>query len=381
MKNNEIYLDNSATTRVCDEAVNAVMHAMTDDYGNATSLHKKGFEAEKLLNYAKKEISNALGCLESELYFTSGATESNNMAIIGACLANKHSGKKIITTQIEHSSVLEPMKYLQSLGYEIVTIKPDENGNYNPVDFYNEVDDNTVLVSTMFVNNEIGLILPICEIAKAVKMKNSTTLFHTDAVQGFMKLPLKLKNTKIDLLSFSGHKIYAPKGVGGLFIRKGVKLKPLFYGGGQQNGVRVGTYSVQLISGLGQAVKMMNENREYFYKSYTENKKYLLEKLKGHEGVFINSKDDYVPYIINISVDKIRSEIMLHYLEQFGIYVSSGSACAKGASSHVLLALGYSKQRVDTALRISLSKDTTKEDLDFFVSKLFDGINSLAKMK
>lgn len=381
MENKEIYLDNSATTKVCEKAIDAILNAMQYDYGNATSLHRKGFEAEKLIINAKKEISKALMCSENEIYFTSGATESNNMAIIGAVLANKRRGKKIITTAIEHSSVLEPTKFLETMGYEVVRIKPNENGEFLPMDFFNEVDDNTVLVSTMFVNNELGTILPVCEIAKAVKAKNKQTIFHTDAVQGFLKLPLKVKNTDIDLLSFSGHKIYAPKGIGVLYAKKGIKLQPLLYGGGQQNGVRVGTDSVPLISGLGQAISEILPQREKLLSNYKELKNYLLSKLESNENIVINSKENDAPYIVNISVKKIRSEIMLHYLEQFNIYVSSGSACSKGANSHVLLAFGYDKDRVDTALRISFSKDTTKEDLDFFVQKLNDGINSLAKMK
>lgn len=379
--NKEIYLDNSATTKVCQKSIDAVINAMQNDYGNATSLHRKGFEAEKLIINAKKEISKALMCNENEIFFTSGATESNNMAIIGSVLANKRRGKKIITTAIEHSSVLESTKFLESMGYEIVRIKPNENGEFLPLDFFNAVDDNTVLVSAMFVNNETGTILPVCEIAKAVKAKNKQTIFHTDAVQGFLKIPLKVKNTDIDLLSFSGHKIYAPKGIGALYIKKGTKIQPLLYGGGQQNGIRVGTDSVPLISGLGQAVAEILPQREKLLSNYKELKTYLISMLENNDNVIINSKQNDAPYIVNISVKKIRSEIMLHYLEQFNIYVSSGSACSKGANSHVLSAFGYSKDRIDTALRISFSKDTTKEDLEFFVEKLNDGINSLAKMK
>lgn len=377
----EVYLDNSATTKVCQNSIDAVLDAMKNNYGNSSSLHRKGFEAEKLILEAKKEISKALMCNENELYFTSGATESNNMSIIGCVLGNKHRGKKIITTAIEHSSVLEPIKFLSSMGYEVLILKPDENGNYKPMDFFNAVDENTVLVSAMFVNNELGTVLPICEIAKAVKAKNKQTIFHTDAVQGFLKMPLKLKNSDIDLLSISGHKIYAPKGIGCLFVKKGIKLKPLLYGGGQQNNVRVGTDNVPLIVGLGQSVSYILPQRDKLLANYEELKKYLISMLENNDNVYINSKENDAPYIVNISIKKIRSEIMLHYLEQFNIYVSSGSACSKGANSHVLQAFGYTKDRIDTALRISFSMDTTKKDLEYFVEKLNYGINSLAKMK
>ena len=210
----EVYLDNSATTKVCEPAVRAAVQVMQTDYGNAASLHRKGFEAEQHITAAKKAIAAVLGCTEQELYFTSGATESNNMSLIGAADANKRRGKKIITTAIEHASVLETAAYLERQGYEVVRLQPNADGQYTPMDFYNAVDEQTVLVSAMFVNNEIGCSLPVTDIAKAVKRKNPNTLFHTDAVQGFLKLPLKLKNSGIDLLSASGHKIYAPKGIG-----------------------------------------------------------------------------------------------------------------------------------------------------------------------
>lgn len=377
----EIYLDNSATTKVCPAAVEAVVQAMQTDYGNAASLHRKGFEAEQLLVHAKKTLAFALSCGENEIYFTSGATESNNLALIGAAQAAKRRGKKIITTAIEHPSVLETMTYLETQGFEVVRLLPDADGKYSPDAFYQAIDEQTILVSSMFVNNETGLVLPVLEIARAVKRKNPQTLFHTDAVQGFLKLPLKLKNSHIDLLSASGHKIYAPKGVGLLYVKKGVRIQPLFYGGGQQNGIRVGTDSVALIAGLAAAVQE-NQNRlkehELHYRSL---KAHLLSLAEEIPEIAINSPSDAAPFVVNLSVEKIRSEIMLHYLEQSGIFVSSGSACSKGAHSHVLEAFGLNRSRIDTALRISFSPETTMEDLDFLVFKLKEGIASLAKTK
>ncbi len=377
----EIYLDNSATTRVCEAAVDAVTSAMREDYGNAASLHRKGFEAQKLLTEAKKTFASALNCAEGEVYFTSGATESNNMALIGGALARKRRGNKIIMTAIEHASVLECGKYLESQGFEVVYLPPDQNGCYRPMDFDQAVDDKTILVSAMLVNNEIGMVLPVEEIAKAVKRKNPEVLMHVDGVQGFLRYPMKLKNSKIDLFTASGHKVYGPKGIGLLYIRKGVRLVPLFYGGGQQNGVRVGTDNVPLVSGFAAAVKEQMGDIPERMAHFKELKAYLLSLLGTIEGIAVNSREGDAPYIVNISVEKIRSEVMLHYLEQYGIYVSSGSACSKGAKSHVLAALGLRPERIDTALRISFSKDTTKEELSVFAEKLKQGMESLAKIR
>lgn len=377
----EIYLDNSATTKVCAAAAEAALRMMQQCYGNPSSLHRKGLEAENELNAAKKRIASMLNCAEQELYFTSGATESNNLALQGAALARKRRGNKIITTAIEHPSVRETMAYLTANGFEIITLPPNENGSYSPADFFEAVDEKTILVSAMMVNNETGLLLPIAEIAKAVKRKNPDVLFHTDAVQGFGKLPLKLKNSGIDLLSASGHKLYAPKGIGLLYLARGVRLTPLLYGGGQQNGVRVGTDNVPLAVAFGAAVADYTAQAAAHFAHYRQLKTYLLDAVASIPEITVNSTDACVPYIVNLSVEKLRSEVLLHHLEADGIYVSSGSACSKGAKSYVLEALGLPASRIDTALRISFSPATTTAELDALVLTLQDGINRLAKIK
>lgn len=377
----EIYLDNSATTKPIKPAIDACVHAMEEEYGNPSSLHKRGFLAEKLLNTSKSEIAKALNCDVSEIYFTSGATEANNLAIIGSAMAHKRKGNKIITSAIEHPSVKEAMAYLATQGFEIIEVMPNENGEYDALSFANLVDDKTILVSCMFVNNETGLILPIEQISKAVKMRNSQVIVHIDAVQGFMKLPIKLKNSSIDLMSVSGHKIYAPKGIGALFIKKGVRLLTQSYGGSQQSGIRSGTEAMPLIASFAAAVEAQSQDLAQKAKHYQALKDYLLEKLQLIADVKINSIKNSAPHILNISVANIRSEVMLHFLEQYEIYVSSGSACSKGKYSYVLSALGIDKKTADTAIRISFGLDTTKEMLDIFVEKLQEGIATLAKIR
>lgn len=380
----EIYLDNCSTTKPTKRAVEACNQALLEEYGNPSSLHRKGFLSENLMNAARNSISTALSCLESEIIFTSGATESNNLAIIGAAQALSRRGKKIIITAIEHPSVKLSVNFLESQGFIIEELLPNSDGYYTAEQFFDAVDDNTILVSCMYVNNETGLILPIKAIANAVKKKNPKTITHVDAVQAFMKLPIKLSQTAIDLMSFSGHKIGAIKGIGGLFVRKGVRIVPQSYGGGQENGLRCGTQSVPLISAFGLAVfetsKKIDNNFEY----YNMLNKHLVNKLYGIAEIKINSPFDekiHAPYILNISTSVIRSEVMLHFLEQFEIYVSSGSACSKGKQSYVLTALSLDKNRSDTALRISFCEDTTIEQLDVFVDKLSEGIKNLAKIK
>ncbi len=377
----ELYLDHSATTKVCPPAITAATEAMAFQYGNPSSLHRKGFEAEQLLQSAKKTFSSLLHCREDELLFTSGATESNNLAILGVAASHKRRGKRIVTTAIEHPSVSEPCAMLQQQGFDIVTIHPDKDGYYNPVDFYNAVDDNTILVTAMTVNNETGLQLPIVEIAAAVKRKNKETLVHTDAVQSFLKLPIKLKNTGIDLLSASGHKVYAPKGVGLLYLKKGVTISPLLYGGGQQRDLRVGTESVPMIAAFAAACVDYLPHQKEHLAHYKCLQQYFFDRVQSIPEITLNSPVDGVPYIINFSVEGLRSEVLLHHLEALGIYVSSGSACSKGKKSKVLQALNIPDARIDTALRISFSPEIMTDDLDRLLEGILRGLASLAKLK
>ncbi len=375
----EHYLDNSATTVTSERAAKAALHMMTVEYGNPSSLHKKGLEAELILNKAYESIASSLSVEEDELYFTSGSTESNNTIIFGVAEAKKRSGKKIVTTAIEHSSVLEACKKLENDGFTVIYLNPDKDGVVPLSAFEEAVDEDTILVAVMAVNNEIGSIQNIERIGKIVKRKNPDAHFHCDAVQAYGKMVLKPKKWNVDSLCVSAHKVHGPKGVGALFIKKGTRVTPLLYGGEQQKKVRPGTQCAPLIASFGVAVEEFDiaKNREYVIKLNT----YLKDELRKIDGVTINSSDCALPYVLNISVQGIKSETMLHHLEQDEVYVSSSSACAKGKKSYVLKALGLSDRLIDSSLRISFSKYNDKTDVDAFLDSLKRGIDTLAKTK
>lgn len=375
----QIYLDNAATTKVCAQAADAAADAMLHTYGNPSSLHRLGMEAENLVTKAKKQLAAALSCQPGEILLTSGATESNNLAILGGCKAARRSGNKIVTSAVEHPSVLEPVRALEREGYEVSYIRPREDGSFSAQDFVDAVDERTALISAMLVNSEVGTRLPVEEITAGVRQKNPKTLVHIDAVQGFGKIPLSAKKLGADLISVSGHKIYAPKGIGALYIKKGVRVSPLLYGGGQQNGLRVGTECVPLIAAFGEAAAFCSACQRDVLARYKQLREDLLEILSTIPDVTVNSPEGSVPYILNLSVKGIRSEILLHFLEQAGIYVSSGSACSKGAKSHVLAAMGLPDERIDTAIRLSFSYETTGEQLTAFAARLKEGIDTLMK--
>lgn len=381
MSDDEIYLDNSATTRPLDEANQAYLKAAQECYGNPSSLHRKGFEAELLAESAKTAAADAFCCKTNEIIFTSGATESNNLALKGAAEAYPRRGKKIVTTEIEHPSVLETLSALEKRGYEITRLAPNENGKYTKEMFYNATDENTALVSCMWVNNETGLILPVIDIAKAIKEKNPETIFHVDGVQGFLKLPLKLSSTQIDLFSVSGHKVCAPKGIGALYVKKGVRLIPQLQGGGQQGNIRSGTEPIPAIAAFGAAVGVQKDKIADNLKKYSKLKEMLINSLCSFEWIKINSSADSAPYIISLAVKGIRSEIMLHFLEERKIYVSSGSACKKGKQSHVLKALGMSKELSDETIRISFGTETDEKAIEELVNGLKDGYATLARKR
>lgn len=375
----EHYLDNSATTKVSETAAKKVYKMMTENYGNPSSLHTRGIKAEDELISARYSIAKALGVTSAEIYFTSGGTEANNLAVFGTVNRLKKRGNKIVTTAFEHSSVYESVKHLEENGFQTVYVKPDENGHFSIEDFENAIDKNTILVSVMAVNNELGTILPIERLKKIIEKKQSPALLHCDCVQAFGKIPLKLSKIGVDLASVSGHKVHAPKGTGALFVRKNLHIKPLFFGGEQEKKLRPGTEALPLITGFSQAVKEFDIIKNYNY--INELNAYAKERLLELDDIVINSPEDALPYIINFSALGIRSETMLHFLAQKEIYVSSGSACAKGKPSHVLSAAGLSREQADSALRVSFCELNTKEDIDALISALKEGINTLARRK
>lgn len=374
----EAYLDNSATTQTCPEAVEKIVELLTVRYGNPSSLHKKGIEAEKEIRLARQIIADYLSCDTSEVYFTSGGTESNNLAILGTLRALKRRGNRIITTSIEHSSVIETFKEAEKLGFEAVFIEPDRNGLVPEDKIYNAINSNTILVSTMLVNNEVGTVQNVSNIKKVASIKKSPALVHIDAVQAFGKIPIKLSKINADLLTVSSHKIHGPKGVGALFVSKKPRILPIMFGGSQEGAIRPGTESSALIAGFGAAVKALPDIKDE-YEHISKLNIYLRKKLNLLEGITINSPENSLPYIINFSVAGIRSETMLHHLSSLNIYVSSGSACSKGKKSHVLSSMGLSEEIIDSSIRVSFSRYNDKADIDALIDGLKLGIKNLAK--
>ena len=358
----EHYLDNSATTVVSEKAARKAFEIMTENYGNPSSLHYKGMTAEQELDKARKAVASRLCAQTEEVFFTSGGTEANNTAVFGAAYAKKRRGKRIITTSVEHSSIMESFAQLENEGFEAVYISPRNDGKVYAEDVAQAVDENTILVSVMSVNNETGCIMPVEEIFSAVKQKNSEVICHTDAVQAFGKININVKKLGADLLSVSSHKIHGPKGCGALFVKKGVRILPRTFGGEQEKKMRCGTEALPLIGAFGVACNELEIDKNYDKISGLCD--YARQKLSEIEGVSFNSPQDALSYVLNISAGKVRSETMLHFLEEYEIYVSSGSACAKGKPSHVLSAMGVTPERADRALRISVSKYNSQEDID-----------------
>lgn len=372
-----VYLDNAATTKPCREAVEAITAALTENFGNPSSLHRMGLDAQLTVDAARKSIAQALGCDAAWVYFTSGATESNNLALRGAASAYGRNRKKIIISSVEHASVSETAKELEKNGFEIIEIHPRNNGIFYPADFVNAADEKTCLISMMLVNNETGYILPVQEVFTAIKRRFPEIVTHCDCVQGFMKLPVKASVLNADIISLSGHKIHAAKGIGAICIKKGIRVIPQATGGKQEKGIRSGTESVPLIAGFGAAVEALAPTINQRYSKAAELKSFLLGKLAEIDGVTVNSPEDGSPYIINISAAGRRSEIMLHYLEQRGFYVSSGSACSKGAQSGVLSEFRVSQKDADSALRISITAETTDQELADFADNLAEAIKNV----
>jgi len=361
------YLDNSATTPVSPKAAETAVKLMVETFGNPASVHNLGIEAERVVDAARNTLATALGAQKEEITFTSGGTESNNLAVLGGAMALKRAGNKIITTAVEHPSVLEAVKELENRGFEAIYLPVDKQGVISLDDLEQAVDEKTVLISVMLVNNETGAIQPVSEIRDIVKRKNAPALIHTDCVQAFGKLPFTVKELQVDLLTISGHKVHAPKGVGALYIRKGVRILPQTYGGGQENGLRSGTVATAQIAALAAAVAEMPEGNSAVEQA-TVLRQQLLDGIASIDGVLVNSSPNGSPFITNLSVPGVPSEVMIRALEAEDVYVSGGSACAKGARSHVLIAQGASPKAIDSALRVSFSHHTTSEDISRFVS-------------
>ena len=363
----EVYFDNSATTRVYPEVKEIMLKVMDEDYGNPSSLHLKGVAAEHYIKDSAEIIAKALRCTPEEIIFTSGGTESNNLAIIGTALAKKRRGKHFITSSIEHASVLAVMAFLEKEGCEVTYISPDSDGRLKPEDFAEAVRDDTVLVSCMHINNEIGAVQPVAEIAKAVRRKNPSVVVHTDCIQSFGKIEVIPKKLDVDMISVSGHKLHGPKGSGFLYVKKGTLIRPIIYGGGQQKNMRSGTENVPAIAGLGKAVaiSMAGMDEKMAFVESLKNK--LIDALTALPEVYSNSQT--APHIASISFTGVRAEVMLHALEDRGIYVSSGSACSsnKRKESAVLTAIGLDRERLESTLRFSFNETNTVEEVDYAV--------------
>lgn len=378
--NDLIYLDNAATTKPCEEAVQAVVRGL-EVFGNPSSLHRLGVEAELLVSGARESIAKSLGCTAEEIFFTSGATESSNTAIFGAYKSQGKRKHRVVTTTVEHPATARPVDELERLGCEVVRVAPNDEGVFTAEDIISAVNDDTFLVSCMLVNNETGAILPLQKAFSAIRRKFPKVLLHCDCVQGYMKLPVKAKTLGADLISLSGHKIYAPKGIGALYVRKGVHIPAYMLGGGQEKNFRSGTESVPLICGFGAAVAKLSPAVEENYRHVKELEDYLFEKCRETQGVSANYTAEKSPYVNSISVEGLRSEVLLHYLEKQEIFVSSGSACSKGKKSSVLNEFRIPEQAQDSTLRISFNVSNTKEDIDELFKALTSAQSELVHTK
>lgn len=376
-----VYLDNSATTRVSERAAKKAFELMRENFGNPSSLHNLGFKAEMEIKNAKRIIASALSCREGEIYFTSGGTEANNTAIIGTANAKKRQGNKIVISAFEHSSVISAADYLSKNGFEVVKLSPDKNGVITPDMVANAVDDKTILVSVMLVNNEIGSLMDIATIAAAARRKNAKVAVHCDAVQAFGKIPVHTGRLGVDLLTITAHKICGPKGVGALFVKKGTRIDPIIFGGEQQNGFRPGTENAAGIAAFGTAAEDSISAMAQNYQRAKELKAQLVSGLEKIDKIEINSQSDSFPYIVNFSTMQIKSETLMHFLEQKEIYVSGGSACAKGNRSHVLSSLSLSDKAIDTAIRVSFCADNTPDDVNALLEALNEALETLQKIK
>ncbi|MEG1687659.1 MAG: cysteine desulfurase family protein, partial [Angelakisella sp.] len=375
------YLDNSATTAVSPPVLALLWEMMAENYGNPSSLHRKGFLAEQAVAKARQQLAKVLSVRSDEVIFTSCGSESNNLAVLGAAHAHRHSGRRIVTTAVEHASVLAAVAALEQEGYEVVRLLPDHDGCVSPQAVADAVNDQTVLVSAMHVNSETGSVNDLAAIAAAVHAKNPKTLLHSDCVQSFCKLPVTPARWGIDLATVSGHKIHAPKGVAALYRRKGLRLLPLYYGSGQESGLHPGTENSPGIAAMGLAAELLWAEAPQNNLLYQELYQLLCGKIMDLPGACINSPKNSAHHIVNLSLPGLRSEVLIHFLEQFGIYLSSGSACAKGAKSHVLTAMGLPDAVIDSALRVSFCHDSTAAQVEELGNRLAEGYRTLTRSK
>lgn len=379
----EVYLDNSATTRVFPEVAELMTKIMLEDYGNPSSMHFKGVQAEQHIKHAKEQIARLLKVNEKEIFFTSGGTEADNLALIGTCMANRRAGTHVITTKIEHPAILQTMRYLEEQGFRVTYLPVDKTGRIRLEDLQRSMRQDTILVSIMYVNNEIGSVQPIAEAGMLIKRMNPRTLFHVDAVQGFGKFRIQPKKLYVDMLSVSGHKIHGPKGVGFLYVNEKVKIRPIIFGGEQQKGLRSGTENVPGIAGLGLASQLIYENLEEDTERMYRLREQLIDSISDIDYIQVNGCPDRegAPHIVSISFRGIRSEVLLHALEDKGICVSAGSACASNhpKPSETLKAIGIERSLLESTLRFSFSPFTTEEEIEYTVQALYELIPVLRK--
>lgn len=379
----EVYLDNSATTACFEEAAQLMHRILCEDYGNPSSLHHKGVEAEAYLRYANETFAKILKVNEKEIFFTSGGTESDNIALVGAAMANHRTGRHLITTRIEHPAVLQPMSYLEGQGFEVTYLSVDRQGKISLEELEQAIRPDTILVSIMHTNNEIGSMQPVAEAGELIKKKNPKTLFHVDAVQGFGKARIYPGKMHIDMLSASGHKIHGPKGVGLLYMREGAKVSPIMYGGGQQRGLRSGTENLPGIAGFAKAAELVYQDLEQDVDRMYALRKKLTDGVKNVDDVIFNGCPgrEGAPHVVSVSFRGVRSEVLLHALEERGIYVSAGSACSahKPQPSATLRAIGVEKDLLGSTIRFSLSGFTTDEEIAYTCQNLEEIVPKLRR--
>ncbi len=373
----EIYLDNAATTQVCPEAAEAALKIMTENYGNPSSTHTKGRAAKAALDTARKQLANALGCTPAEIYFTSCGSEGDNWAIIRGAESMKRFGNHVISSSVEHDAVRKSMDELERLGFEVTRLEPEADGSVSVEKVRQALKPETVLVSLMMVNNETGAVTDIAAVAKMLKAEKSKALLHTDAVQGFMKVPFKAKTLGADLITISGHKIHAPKGIGALYIKSGVKIKSYIMGGAQENALRAGTEAMPQIAAFGAACEIAAKGMKEYTEKMTALRQHAIDSITESmpEAIIIGGG---APHILSVSLPGWRSEVLMNFLEAKGIYVSRSSACKKGGRSHVLEAIGLSAPVIDGAIRVSFSRYTTEAEVNAFCEALKQAHDSLA---